>query len=135
MRHFEEQKMSFEIFWEKYPRKVAKRAARAVFDRMTAEDKAMAIDAIEKHCKHWKLQNTEMEFIPHATTWLRQGRFEDEIVIQVVKGKEWFETATGIREKGKELGLYEEHFELFHQFKDAVLAAAKNGNVVNVKFG
>jgi 16S rRNA C1402 (ribose-2'-O) methylase RsmI len=40
--------MSFDIFWAKYPRKIAKRMAREVFVRMPKEDQQMALDAIHQ---------------------------------------------------------------------------------------
>ena len=126
--------MNFESFWAKYPRKVAKRAAKAVFDRMTTEDKQMAVNALDTHLKHWQIEGTELAFIPHPTTWLRQGRFEDEIIIQAVKGKEWHETSTGLIEKGREYNINPNQFNHFYQFKEAVHNAV-NGNVINVKFG
>ena len=126
--------MNFEIFWAKYPRKIAKRLAREVFNRMPKEDQEMAIKAIDTHLKHWKVEGTEMQFIPHATTWLRQGRFEDEIVVQAVKGKEWHETSTGLIEKGREFNLDPSQFAHFYLFKEAVYHAV-NGRVINVKFG
>jgi hypothetical protein len=127
--------MTFEIFWSKYPRKVAKRAAKAVFDRMSTQDKEMVLNAIDTHLKHWEIEGTELAFIPYPTTWLRQGRFEDEIIIQVVKGKEWYETAPGITKKGLEFELEPSQFDHFYQFKEAVFEAVKAGKVVNVKFG
>ena len=126
--------MNFEIFWAKYPRKIAKRLAREVFNHMPKEDQEMAIKAIDTHLKHWKVEGTEMQFIPHATTWLRQGRFEDEIVVQAVKGKEWHETSTGLIEKGREFNLDPSQFAHFYLFKEAVHHAV-NGRVINVKFG
>ena len=57
--------MNFELFWSKYPRKVAKRAAKAIFDRMTTEDKEMAVKAIDTHLKHWQIEGTELAFIPY----------------------------------------------------------------------
>ena len=126
--------MNFEIFWAKYPRKIAKRLAREVFNRMPKEDQEMAIKAIDTHLKHWKVEGTEMQFIPYATTWLRQGRFEDEIVVQAVKGKEWHETSTGLIEKGREFNLDPSQFAHFYLFKEAVHHAV-NGRVINVKFG
>ena len=127
--------MNFELFWSKYPRKVAKRAAKAIFDRMTTEDKEMAVKSIDTHLKHWQIEGTELAFIPHPTTWLRQGRFEDEIVIQVIKGKEWHETGPGITAKGAEFGLEPSQFQHFYQFKEAVFQAVKGEKVINVKFG
>ena len=69
----------FETFWKHYPRKVAKRAALGAFNRLTKDEQAQAVEAIEQHLAYWKLKGTEMDFIPHASTWLNQGRFEDEL--------------------------------------------------------
>jgi hypothetical protein len=67
----------FEQFWKHYPRKVAKRAALGAFNRLTKDEQAQAVEAIEDHVAYWKLKGTEMDYIPHASTWLHQGRFED----------------------------------------------------------
>jgi hypothetical protein len=67
----------FETFWKHYPRKVAKRAALGAFNRLTKDEQAQAVEAIEEHVAYWKLKGTEMDYVPHASTWLHQGRWED----------------------------------------------------------
>ena len=59
----------FDQFWQHYPRKIAKRAAQKAFDRLTKDEQAQAVEAIEEHVAYWKLKGTEMDFIPHAATW------------------------------------------------------------------
>ncbi len=68
----------FDEFWNAYPRKVAKAAANRVFNKLKVNDEVLAlmISALDKQkqSKQWQ----EPQFIPHATTWLNQRRWEDE---------------------------------------------------------
>ena len=77
--------MMFETFWALYPRKVAKRVAQRKFEALRSDEQKLALDALPNHIKYWKTKNTEMDFIPHAATWIGQYRFEDEIVIEEPK--------------------------------------------------
>lgn len=70
---------TFEDFWKQYPRKISRAYAEKIFARLTAQDKQKAISAIAQHIEHWREQATEPKFIPHASTWLSQRRFEDEL--------------------------------------------------------
>lgn len=89
---------SFELFWKAYPRKVGKLKARVAYQQITGRGKAVVIDgerivlqasheeimeglgryiaANSNRVKGWLL---EMEYTPHASTWLNQGRWEDGI--------------------------------------------------------
>jgi hypothetical protein len=75
----------FDKFWDLYPRKVAKRVAQRKFEALRSDEQRLALDALPNHIKYWKTKNTEMDFIPHAATWIGQFRFEDEIVIEEPK--------------------------------------------------
>ena len=70
----------FERFWELYPRKVGKQAALKAWSRLrpSAELTKAILDAVEyqKHSREWKKGGGQ--YIPHPTTWLNQGRWEDE---------------------------------------------------------
>ena len=75
----------FEAFWTVYPRKVGKTAARKAFEaavRRTAKetrqtvDLAVIIGGAERMAADPNLPGKE--FIPHAATWLNQGRWLDE---------------------------------------------------------
>lgn len=77
----------FDQFWQQYPRKVAKRAASKVWDRLSIYEQQLALDAIPNHVIFWETKMTALDFIPHASTWLNQGRYEDELVIEPIKNK------------------------------------------------
>jgi uncharacterized protein YdaU (DUF1376 family) len=75
------QPCQFDMFWEAYPRKVGKKAARRAWDK--AKDRPpieKVLEAIERHknSEQWVRENGQ--FIPHPTTWLNQGRWSDEHV-------------------------------------------------------
>lgn len=73
----------FEIFWEHYPRKTVKGQARTAWEKLCKKrkDKKPSINQIiqtinlQKQTKQW--QNPK--YIPHASTWLNQSRWLDEI--------------------------------------------------------
>lgn len=69
--------MKFEEFWKLYPRKVAKYSAKKCWDRLNKKDIDLIEKVINAHVLRW--QEKEIQFIPHARTWLNQKRFEDEL--------------------------------------------------------
>ena len=86
----------FNEFWEKYPRKVAKKYAFECYQRIeiTEELHQMMLSAIDKqrHSKSWD----DVRYIPHPSTWLNQRRWEDEIVedkLSTFDADEFFEEA------------------------------------------
>lgn len=75
----------FERFWLAYPRKVAKDAAWAVFQRKRPDDALtdvmiLAIDEA-KQTPQWR--KDAGAFIPHPRTWLNQGRWQDSPAIEI----------------------------------------------------
>ncbi len=68
----------FDAFWEAYPKKNAKAAAQKVFNKLKVDDNLLSLmlNALEKQklSKQWQ----DKQFIPHASTWLNQRRWEDE---------------------------------------------------------
>jgi len=70
---------SFEIFWEAYPRKIAKGEARRVWQTKVKPDEGLlrVILAAVETCKQSEQWQTP-KYIPHARTWLSQQRWEDE---------------------------------------------------------
>ncbi len=68
---------SFESWWNLYPRKDgSKRKAFEIWNKIT--DKELSIvELYQKTVQYQKLvSNKDNKFIPHATTWLNQRRFE-----------------------------------------------------------
>lgn len=70
----------FKAFWKAYPRKVGKEAAKKAFLRLKVTDDQLAdmLAAIETQKLSFQWQREGGQYIPHPTTWLNQGRWEDE---------------------------------------------------------
>lgn len=68
---------AFEIFWQAYPRKVGKPAAKKAWGRVNVLS-GDVLDGLE----HWKrsVQWQDTQFIPHPATFLNQRRWEDKEV-------------------------------------------------------
>tara|TARA_B100000035_G_scaffold205503_1_gene175730 strand:+ start:2294 stop:2992 length:699 start_codon:yes stop_codon:yes gene_type:complete len=67
----------FKQFWDKYPRKTAKAQAQKVFARaLTKIDFEPMMEKLDIFIEAHK--DTKKEFIPHASTWLNQERWNDE---------------------------------------------------------
>ena len=73
-----ERSTKFDLFWQAYPKKVGKEAARKAFSRAKAPLESL-LTAIERQkCgNQWTAENGR--FIPNPATWLNQGRWEDEV--------------------------------------------------------
>lgn len=68
---------SFDKFWETYPRRVGKQAAKAAWSKAAKRTQAQTIvDGARRYAADPNLP--EPKFIPHPATWLNQGRWEDE---------------------------------------------------------
>ncbi len=82
---------AFDVFWQAYPKKVGKIAAKKAFDKVKVpvETLVQAIDQ-QKCSEQWSKNNGQ--YIPNPATWLNQGRWEDETPEQAQKGGDlpWF---------------------------------------------
>ncbi len=69
---------TFEDFWAHYPRKIGKLAALKVWQKLKPDETLVQqmIQSIEEHkrCKVWR-----DGYICHPVTFLRQGRWMDEL--------------------------------------------------------
>ena len=77
-------KERFETFWKEYPKKINRAKALMWFEKNSPDDETFNI-MIEKlkaykNTKQWQKDNGQ--FIPYATTWLNQKRWEDEIEVE-----------------------------------------------------
>ncbi len=123
--------MEFNLFWAQYPRKIGKLTARRSWEKLSQENQQKALEAIVEHRKYWTAKGTDWEFIPHASTWLNQERFEDELVIEQKENKRpplpWYASDELTLAKGRELGLNPYAGETFAQFRARL--SAKIGSV------
>ena len=123
--------MKFENFWSQYPKKVGKLTARRSWEKLSQENQQKALEAIVEHRKYWTAKGTELDYIPHASTWLNNQRFFDEIVIEEKQNKKpplpWYASDELTLAKGRELGLNPYAGESFAQFRARL--SAKIGSV------
>lgn len=70
----------FDEFWAAYPKKVGKKAARSSWNKIKPDaelhDKIMTAIGRARVTDQWQRENGR--FIPNPTTWLNQGRWDDE---------------------------------------------------------
>ena len=75
------QEQRFNEFWNLYPKKVGKEAARKSWNKVHPDqalfNKIMQSIAEAKASEQWRKQNGQ--FIPNPATWLNQGRWDDVI--------------------------------------------------------
>jgi len=70
----------FDVFWMAYPKKVGKRAAETAWKKIKPDaalhDRIMTAIGRARATEQWTKENGR--FIPNPTTWLNQGRWDDE---------------------------------------------------------
>jgi hypothetical protein len=117
----------FATFWELYPRKVSRKAAEKAWNRLSRSDQEEALKALPNHIKYWQLKDTDKEFICHATTWLNQARFEDEIDLAPTVAKKpqipWYSNDELTLAKGREIGINPNPGETMGQYRSRIQGA------------
>jgi len=69
---------AFEAFWQAYPRKTGKGAARAAWAKNNLPPIEEILIALRKAIQSQDWQKERGKFIPHPSTWINQARYEDE---------------------------------------------------------
>ena len=70
---------AFAEFWEVYPRRVGKQAARRAFAKASvAAGPVVVLEGARRFAADPNLPRDDPQFIPHPQTWLNQGRWEDD---------------------------------------------------------
>lgn len=79
--------MSFERFWSLYPRKVSKKKAEQAWLKICPNEALTEtiLKSLETHRKSPQWLKDGGQFIPHATTWLNQERWNDEVDTTPIK--------------------------------------------------
>ena len=101
--------MTFAIFYGLYPRKMARKDAEKAWKSMTIEEQEKAIEALPQHLKYWKIKETVKDYIPYPASWLRAGRYEDELDIEPIQNKKpelpFYATEELTLKKAQEVGI------------------------------
>ena len=67
----------FDQFWDAFPNKVGKKAARRSWERAT--DRPMIADILQAIARAKKGERWQRGYIPNPATWLNQGRWADVV--------------------------------------------------------
>lgn len=73
----------FNQFWAKYPRALRKQRAKVAWLKLKVEqdtDLWVAImTGLRRWLEHWEIEGTRPQYIPYASTWLRDRCWEDDL--------------------------------------------------------
>lgn len=71
----------FDDFWALYPNKVKKAEARNVWKTVLRKkvDPDHVIAGLTRQVEIWRAEGREKRYTPHPTSWLRAGRWDDEV--------------------------------------------------------
>lgn len=123
------EEQDFERFWAAYPKKRSKgdafKAWRGTRERRPPVEQMLKALTVLRASADWMKDGGQ--FIPYPGTWLRAWGWDDvpEVRLQdVVNGKMWWETVTGVNAKAAEHGLREEDYASRASFRAAVFRAA-----------
>ena len=81
----------FDEFWDQYPRKIGKAAARIAYKKINPNkdlhEKILQSVEVYKHSEQWT--SDRGRYIPYPATYLNQERWEDEIEDAKPAVKDW----------------------------------------------
>ncbi len=82
---------TFDIFWEKYPRKTSKQQAITAWKRIKPDGELVEeiMSSLERHKKSEQWIRDNGRYIPYPATWLNGRRWEDEITEVKDNGTEY----------------------------------------------
>ena len=106
VKPLESKYMNFSDFYDLYPRKMARKDAEKAWRSMTVIEQEKALEALPNHLKYWKIKETAKDFIPYPASWLRAGRYDDELDIEPTKKPElpWYSSEELTKAKAQEVG-------------------------------
>lgn len=93
------QDVAFVAFWERYPKKVGKKAAWKAWARVdyTLELGAKIMAGLESAITSEQWGKDAGRYIPHASTWINGERWEDDMKQGKVRSKKYDNVGTTIR--------------------------------------
>lgn len=70
----------FDIWWKNYPRKINKAPAQKAYEKAVKKlkvDPTVLLKGVLAFSEEVRTKNIETDYIPHASTWLNQRRWEN----------------------------------------------------------
>ena len=97
--------MTFNDFYNLYPRKMGRKDAERSWNRLTPDQQSDCLDAMPNYLKYWKIKETAKDFIPYPATFLNQERWTDDIDIEPTKKPElpWYSSEELTARKAQEV--------------------------------
>lgn len=79
------QQKYFALFWEKYPKKMAKKEAQKAWKQIKVEEKLYQeiCQAVEKQKEGYDWQKEKGQYVPYPSTWLRGERWKDSTYVEI----------------------------------------------------
>lgn len=75
---------AFAAWWSLYPRKVAKQEAERAYGKALRRATPQGLtDGLTRWINQWESENRPVDKIPHASTWLNNGRWQDVLTAPV----------------------------------------------------
>lgn len=69
----------FTIFWNLYPKKMARKKAETAWKNLSQADRSNAIIGIKKYLNYWQKTEKTLQFIPMPASWIHGRRWEDNL--------------------------------------------------------
>ena len=114
---------TFSEWWLLYPRKVCKKDAEKIWNRLSPEKQFAAFEALPIHVRYWSAAGRGKEYLPHGSTWLSGERWEDELEMpEAPESAQWWKTTSGIEAKARQVGMTPKPGEDWHSLKARILA-------------
>ena len=88
----------FDSFWKFYPRKASKEAARKAWEKLRPDQHIMQmiLDNVRERVEKGEWRKDNQSFILHASTYLNQKRWEDEVLDQQTQTRTDPESIKGV---------------------------------------
>ena len=124
----------FDEFWKAYPNKVGKDAARKAFDKRKVTHDLLNVMllavGVQRQSKKWT--DDGGKYIPHPSTWLNEGRWQDEGVVAVSGTAPDPDSREAIEAEGiaKGIGPWDQ-LEQFPLYKARVRGRQQQGHDIN----
>ena len=89
----------FDEFWKMFPKKQGKFEAQKAWSKLSLPERALVLERLPRHITKQDWQKDNGKYIPHASTWLNQRRWEDELEVDLeAQEREKFEKAKAAEE-------------------------------------
>ena len=66
-------------FWKSYPKRVGKKDAYKSWVKLGENEIKSIFANLPQQCRLWSRTHTELKYIPNPSTWLNQGRWDDDL--------------------------------------------------------